>query len=79
MHRPCCVSLLQTAVRPSTAPTLRKLIGVFDGDIGVHATKEAHEPRLAGIAQMLVEVKDVFDRLQQRIVIEGNIGNRSLL
>src|SRR5690348_6495746 len=52
------------------------MIAASSEDIRVSATEEALQPGLIGVAEM-AEAKNVLNRLQHGIMVEGNVGHRS--
>src|SRR6478672_7612917 len=58
--------------------TPSELIFGAGGDIRTGAAEEALQPGLAGVTEV-TEPEDIFDRIQHRIVVEGNVGHGSWL
>jgi len=50
-------------------------IAITHGDIGIGASEEALQAGSPGKAKVLVEIEEVFERLEQGIVVEGDVGD----
>src|SRR6266850_1348406 len=54
---------------------MRSLTLVFEGDVGGNATEKSDQSGSARVAEVSVGVENVFEALQQRIVVEGRVGH----
>src|SRR6202043_2813992 len=56
---------------------VRKLAAVIGGNVGSDTAEESDQAGLCCVTEIFVGIEDVFEALEERVVIEGCVGNRA--